>query len=56
MSNRDPYSPQEHREAMRLHWKTRHLNIGLLPLGALIVWSLLPTILTIMAQSPANHH
>jgi len=54
---RDPnfYSPvHEHWEAVRLAWKCCHIPVGLI-LGTLFVlWSLLPTILTIVMQSPAS--
>jgi hypothetical protein len=55
MRDRSHHSPvQEHREAMRLAWKCCHIPIGPI-LGTLFVlWSLLPTILTIVAQSPVN--
>jgi hypothetical protein len=49
------YSPvQEHREAVRLAWKCCHIPVGAI-LGTLFVlWSLLPTILTIVMQSPSR--
>jgi hypothetical protein len=55
MRDRSHHSPvQEHREAMRLAWKCCHIPVGPI-LGTLFVlWSLLPTILTIVAQSPVN--
>jgi hypothetical protein len=55
MRDQDFYSPvQEHREAVRLDWKSCHIPVGLI-LGTLFVlWSLLPTILTIVMQSPAS--
>jgi len=55
MRDQDFYSPiQEHREAVRLAWKCCHIPVGLI-LGTLFVlWSLLPTILTIVMQSPAS--
>ncbi len=47
-------SVQEHREAVRLAWKSRHVPFGSMLIGTLLVGSLLPTILTILAQSPVN--
>jgi hypothetical protein len=41
----------EHREAVRLAWESRHVPIGSMLLGLLMLGSLVPTILTIMAQS-----
>ena len=55
MGDSNFYSPvQEHREAVRLAWKCCHIPVGAI-LGTLFVlWSLLPTILTIVMQSPAS--
>ena len=55
MGDQHVYSPvQEHREAVRLALKCCHIPVGLI-LGTLFVlWSLLPTILTIVMQSPAS--
>jgi hypothetical protein len=47
-------SVQEHREAVRLAWKSRHIPMGSMMIGTSLVGSLLPTILTILAQSPVN--
>jgi hypothetical protein len=45
---------QEHREAVRLAWKCYHIPVGAI-LGTLFVlWSLLPTIPTIVMQSPSR--
>ena len=45
---------QEHREAVRLSWKSRHVPFGTILLGTLMLGSLLPTIFTILAQGPIN--
>jgi hypothetical protein len=42
---------QEHREAVRLSWKSRHIPVGPILMTLFVLWSLLPTILTIIAQS-----
>jgi hypothetical protein len=45
---------QERREAVRLAWKSRHVPIGTILVGILMLGSLLPTIFMIVAQSPVN--
>ena len=44
----------EHREAIRLARQSRHFPFGTILIGTLMVGSLLPTILTLIAQSPIN--
>ena len=45
---------QDHAEAVRLAWKSRHVPIGTILLVTLMLGSVLPTILTILAQGPVN--
>jgi hypothetical protein len=45
---------QEHREAVRLAWKCCHIPVGPILITLFVVWSLLPTILTIVAHGPVN--
>ena len=45
---------QDHAEAVRLAWKSRHFPIGTILLVTLMLGSVLPTILTILAQGPVN--
>ncbi|WP_210484210.1 hypothetical protein [Microvirga antarctica] len=44
----------EHREAVRLSWKSRHIPWGTILLGSLIVSGVLSAILTVVAEGPAN--
>ena len=45
---------REHRGAVRLSWKSRHLPFGTILIGILLLGCLLPTILTIIALGPVN--
>jgi hypothetical protein len=45
---------QDHAEAVRLAWKSRHIPIGTILLATLMLGGLLPTVLTILAQGPVN--
>jgi hypothetical protein len=45
---------QDHAEAVRLAWKSRHVPIGTILLVILILGTVIPTILTILAQGPVN--
>jgi len=45
---------QEHREAVRLAWKCRHIPVGSILITLFIVCSLLPRSLTIVAYGPVN--
>ena len=45
---------QEHREAIRLAWKSRHVPFGMILLALLLLGTVLPTVLTILAQGPVN--
>jgi ABC-type anion transport system duplicated permease subunit len=49
-----PATRQEHQEAVRLSWKSRHVPFGTLLIGILILACLLSAILTIVAEGPAN--
>jgi hypothetical protein len=44
----------DHAEAVRLAWKSRHVPIGTILLVTLMLGSVLPTILTILAEGPVN--
>ena len=43
---------QDHTEAVRLAWKSRHVPVATILLVILILGCVLPTILTILAQGP----
>jgi hypothetical protein len=45
---------QEHREALRLSRSSCHIPLGTILLACLALASLLSTVITILAQSPAN--
>jgi hypothetical protein len=45
---------RDHREAVSLSWKSRHIPFGTILMASLIVASVLSAILTITAQGPAN--
>jgi hypothetical protein len=45
---------QDHAEAVRLAWKSRHVPVGTILLLILILGTVIPTILTILAQGPVN--
>jgi hypothetical protein len=45
---------QDHAEAVRLAWKSRHVPVGTILLVILILGAVIPTILTILAQGPVN--
>jgi hypothetical protein len=44
----------EHREAVRLVWKSRHVPFGTILVVCLVVASVASAILTILAESPSN--
>jgi len=44
----------EHREAVRLSWKSRHLPIGSALLGTLMLAGVLSAILMVMAEGPSG--
>lgn len=52
MPNRPPHP--DHKEAVSLSWKSRHIPFGTILIGGLAVASVLSAILTITAQGPAN--
>jgi hypothetical protein len=45
---------QEHREAVRLSWKSCHVPFGTILLACLVLASVLSAVLTIAAQGPVN--
>ena len=55
MPERNPVRPrQDHREAVRLSWKARHIPVGTILIGCLAVASMLSTVFTILAHGPAQ--
>jgi hypothetical protein len=44
----------DHKEAVRLTWKSRHIPIGTILLGVVVGLGVLSAILTILAASPSN--
>lgn len=52
-SSRQPSSP-DHKEALRLAWLSRHVPIGTLLLGLLVIAGILSAILSILAVSPSS--
>ncbi|HEY7385717.1 MAG TPA: hypothetical protein VH743_18820 [Beijerinckiaceae bacterium] len=44
----------DHKEAVRLTWKSRHIPIGTIVLGILMSLGVVSAILSIMAASPSN--
>jgi hypothetical protein len=55
MSDRSPnLPPPEHKEAVRLIWKSRHIPVGTLFVGGLVVACILSAIFMVIAQGPAN--
>ncbi len=55
MFNQAPYrrSP-DHKEAVRLSWKSWHIPFGTILIGSLAVASVVSAVLTITAQGPIN--
>jgi len=55
MAGRRPdQSRTDHREAVRLSWKSRHIPFGSLLIGALVLAGVLSAILMMFAQGPSN--
>jgi hypothetical protein len=54
MLQRIGMKPVDHKEAVRLTWKSRHIPVGTILLGILVGLSVLSAILSIMAASPSN--
>ena len=52
-TKRDRSSP-EHKEAVRLSWKSQHIPIGTLILGGLVVAGVFSAIFMVIAQGPVN--
>jgi hypothetical protein len=51
----DPDQPASgHKEAVRLSWKSRHIPIGTLFLGALLAAAILSAVVMMWAYGPAN--
>jgi hypothetical protein len=44
----------DHKEAVRLKWKSRHIPVGAILLAVLVGVSVLSAVLTILAESPSN--
>ena len=44
----------DHREAVRLSWKARHIPIGTILVSGLALASVLSTVFTIIAQGPGS--
>jgi hypothetical protein len=49
-----PPTRREHREAMRLAWRSLHLPLGTLLTGGLVLVCVLSAALMVIAQGPAN--
>jgi hypothetical protein len=45
---------QDHREAVRLSWKARHIPIGTIMIGGLALASVFSAVLSILAESPGR--
>jgi hypothetical protein len=46
--------PVDHKEAVRLTWKSRHVPVGTILLVCLMAVCVLSAVLTILAESPSN--
>jgi len=44
----------DHKEAMRLTWKSRHIPVGAILLACLLAVSVLSAVLAIIAESPSS--
>jgi hypothetical protein len=44
----------EHKEAVRLSWKSRHIPVGTLVLGGLVLAAVLSAIFMVISQGPRN--
>jgi hypothetical protein len=55
MADRKPDSRRaEHKEAVRLSWKSRHIPAGTLLLGGLVLAAVLSAIFMVVSQGPHN--
>jgi len=45
---------QDHREAVRLSWKARHIPFGTILVSGVALASVLSTVFTILSQGPAR--
>jgi hypothetical protein len=44
----------EHKEVVRLSWKSRHIPVGTLVLGGLVLAAVLSAIFMVISQGPRN--
>ncbi|WP_153245867.1 hypothetical protein [Microvirga brassicacearum] len=44
----------EHREAVRLSWKSRHIPIGTILIGSLALVGVLSAVFMVLAEGPSN--
>jgi hypothetical protein len=55
MADRKPDPSQtEHKEAMRLSWKARHVPVGTLLLGILLLAAFFSAVFMVISQGPHN--
>jgi hypothetical protein len=54
VASSDPVTPQDHREAVRLVWKSRHIPFVTLFVCSLALAGVLSAILMVIAQGPSN--
>ncbi|MFC1457842.1 MULTISPECIES: hypothetical protein [Microvirga] len=47
-------TPEEHKEAARLAWKSRHIPFGTLVISVFLLASVLSAIFMVFAQGPSN--
>lgn len=52
--NRLPRKDPEHREAVRLSWKSRHIPVGSILMGLLVLAGVLSAIFMVLAEGPSN--
>ena len=49
-----PRTDPEHREAVRLSWKSRHIPVGTILMGLLVLAGVLSAVFMVLAEGPAN--
>ena len=54
MPEQKPLRPQDHREAVRLSWKARHIPIGTILVSGLLLASVLSAVVYIFVSGPAQ--
>jgi hypothetical protein len=55
MADKKPVQARtEHREAVRLSWKSRHIPLGTLLVSAVLLAGVLSAIYMVVAQGPVN--